>query len=98
MSEEKQRSRGCCGALDSYPGSRKFVLAYGIMSTTVDAIYERGIFKPVSGVPATLKEHDRVRITIESDDDAALSAEFAEWERASGEDLLAFEKKMEEIR
>ena len=35
--------------------------------TTVEAIYENGIFKPVSGVPANLKEHERVRIIIESE-------------------------------
>ena len=67
------------------------------MSTTVDAIYEHGIFKPVSGVPATLKEHDRVRIIIESDDDDSLIAEFAEWEAASLEDLQTVERKLEEI-
>ena len=33
--------------------------------TTVDAIYENGIFKPLSVIPDTLKEHERVRIIIE---------------------------------
>ncbi|MEP7039141.1 MAG: antitoxin family protein [Acidobacteriota bacterium] len=33
--------------------------------TTVEAIYENGIFKPVSSVPETLKEHERVKIIIE---------------------------------
>ncbi len=67
------------------------------MSTTVDAIYEHGIFKPVSGVPATLKEYDRVRITIETDVDASLIAEFADWEAASVEDMRLIERKLEEI-
>ena len=35
--------------------------------TTLEAIYENGIFKPISSVPETLKEHARVRITIETD-------------------------------
>lgn len=34
--------------------------------TTVEAIYENGIFKPVSSVPKTLKEHERVRVIIEN--------------------------------
>ncbi|MBP6002379.1 MAG: antitoxin family protein [Pyrinomonadaceae bacterium] len=67
------------------------------MSTTVDAIYEHGIFKPISGVPTTLKEHDRVRITIETDNEVSLSAEFAEWDAASVEDSLFIERKLEEI-
>lgn len=67
------------------------------MSTTVDAIYEHGIFKPVSRVPATLKEHDRVRITIETDDEDALIAEFAEWDAASDEDMQFIERKLGEI-
>ena len=33
--------------------------------TTVEAIYENGIFKPVSSVPINLKEHERVKIIIE---------------------------------
>ena len=35
--------------------------------TTVEAIYENGIFKPVSSVPAYLKEHERVKIIIENE-------------------------------
>ena len=42
------------------------------MSTTVDAIYEHGIFRPISGVPVMLKVHERVRITIEADDEKVL--------------------------
>ena len=34
--------------------------------TTLEAIYENGIFKPISGSRPTLKEHERVRITIET--------------------------------
>jgi predicted DNA-binding antitoxin AbrB/MazE fold protein len=36
------------------------------MTATLEAIYENGIFKPVSGVPTNLKEHERVKITIET--------------------------------
>ncbi|MFN0279072.1 MAG: antitoxin AF2212-like protein [Pyrinomonadaceae bacterium] len=67
------------------------------MNTTLDAIYESGIFKPVSGVPVELKEHERVRITIITDEDTDLEAEFAAWEAASDEDMLAVEQKLEEI-
>lgn len=54
--------------------------------TTLEAIYENGIFKPVSSVPNTLKEHERVRIIIETDSDAVLQAEINQWETASDED------------
>ncbi len=37
--------------------------------TTVEAIYENGIFKPVSSVPETLKEHERVKVIIENEMD-----------------------------
>lgn len=37
--------------------------------TTVEAIYENGIFKPVSSVPKTLKEHERVKVIIENETD-----------------------------
>jgi len=67
------------------------------MSTTLDAIYERGAFRPISGVPLTLKEHERVRITIEDDSDAALASEFADWDAASEEDFIAIERTLEEI-
>jgi len=39
--------------------------------TTLEAIYENGIFKPISSVPPPLKEHERVRIIIEGDADSA---------------------------
>ena len=32
------------------------------MSITIDAVYENGVLKPVQ--PLTLKEHERVRVTI----------------------------------
>ena len=35
--------------------------------TTVEAIYENGIFRPVSSVPKSLKEHERVKIIIENE-------------------------------
>lgn len=52
--------------------------------TTLEAIYENGIFKPISSVPNTLKEHERVRIIIETDED--LQAEINQREAASDED------------
>jgi predicted DNA-binding antitoxin AbrB/MazE fold protein len=64
--------------------------------TTLEAIYENGIFKPVSQVLQALKEHERVRITIESDTEEDLHAEIAQWETASDDDFLKFEKRLEE--
>ena len=66
--------------------------------TTLEAIYENGIFKPVSDVPKTLKEHERVRIIIETDTDEDLQAEINQWEAASDEDLLKFEDALGENR
>jgi predicted DNA-binding antitoxin AbrB/MazE fold protein len=37
-----------------------------IMTTTLEVIYENGIFKPLSGVPETVKEHERMKIVIET--------------------------------
>jgi predicted DNA-binding antitoxin AbrB/MazE fold protein len=54
--------------------------------TTLEAIYENGIFKPISSVPTTLKEHEHVRITIETDTNEDLQAEINQWEAASDED------------
>jgi predicted DNA-binding antitoxin AbrB/MazE fold protein len=34
------------------------------MSITIEAIYESGVLKPLSPLP-NLKEHERVRITVE---------------------------------
>ena len=64
--------------------------------TRVEAIYENGIFKPVSGVPANLKEHERVKIIIESKIDEDLESEIAQWEAASDEDFLKFENSFED--
>ena len=66
--------------------------------TTLEAIYENGIFKPVSSVPNTLKEHERVRIIIETDTDEDLQTEINQWEAASDEDLLKFENALGENR
>lgn len=66
--------------------------------TTLEAIYENGIFKPISSVPNTLKEHERVRIIIETETDKDLQAEINQWEAASDEDLLKFEKSLGETR
>jgi len=66
--------------------------------TTLEAIYENGIFKPVSGVPGTLREHERVRITIETHDDEELLTEMAQWELASEEDFMKFEESLGENR
>lgn len=40
------------------------------MQITIEAVFESGVFKPTSPVP--LKEHEKVRLTVES---AATSAE-----------------------
>ena len=66
--------------------------------TTVEAIYENGIFKPISSVPNTLKENERVRIIIETDSDKDLQTEINQWEAASDEDLLKFEDALGENR
>lgn len=66
--------------------------------TTLEAIYENGIFKPISNVPNSLKEHERVRIIIETEEDEDLQAEINEWEAASDEDLLKFENDLGENR
>ncbi len=63
---------------------------------TLEAIYENGIFKPISSVPRTLKENERVRITIETDSEEDLQAEIAQWEAASNEDFLKFEESLGE--
>ncbi len=63
--------------------------------TTVEAIYENGIFKPISGVPKFLKEHERVKIIIESEFDEHLESELAQWEAASDEDFEKFEESLE---
>lgn len=65
--------------------------------TTLEAIYENGIFKPVSDAPLAFKEHEHVRIIIESDTEEDLQAEFAQWEAASDEDFLKFEKSLGDL-
>lgn len=64
--------------------------------TTVEAIYENGIFKPVSSVPVTLKEHERVKIIIETETDEDLKSEIGQLEAASDEDFLKFEQLLAE--
>jgi predicted DNA-binding antitoxin AbrB/MazE fold protein len=66
------------------------------MATTLEAIYENGIFKPVTTVPPTLREFERVKIIIENDFDDDLQREIAQWEAASDEDFLKLEKSFEE--
>lgn len=65
------------------------------MTTTLEAIYENGIFKPVTSVPPTLREFERVRIIIETDFDEDLVDEIAQWEEASDQDVLRFEQALE---
>ncbi len=48
-------------------------------------------------MPDSLKDKERVKITIETDDEYNLNAEFREWDAASDEDMLTFERKLEEI-
>jgi len=71
------------------------VLKSAIM-TTVEVIYENGIFKPVSSVPPTLKENERMRIIIETDIDEDLRREIGQWEQASDEDFAKFEESLGE--
>lgn len=66
--------------------------------TTLEAIYENGIFKPITSVPQSLKEHERVRIIIETDTDEDLQAEINQWEAASDEDFAKFEESLGENR
>lgn len=66
------------------------------MTTTLEVIYENGIFKPVSSVPKTFKEHERMKIIIETDFDEDLENEILQWEQASDEDFLKFDKSLEE--
>ncbi len=65
---------------------------------TLEAIFENGIFKPVSGVPQSLKEHDRVRLIIETDTDEELMAELDQWGAASDEDALKIENDLGDSR
>lgn len=37
------------------------------MTTTLEVIYENGIFKPVSSVPKTFREHEKMKIIIETE-------------------------------
>ena len=66
------------------------------MTTTLEAIYENGIFKPVSSVPKNLKEHERVQIIIETEVDNDLESEFIEWETARDIDFAKFEETLGE--
>ncbi len=64
--------------------------------TTLEVIYENGIFKPVSDVPQTLKENERLRIIIETDGGEDLRHEVEQWEAASDEDWQKFKQNLEE--
>ncbi len=66
------------------------------MTTTLEVIYEDGIFKPLSSVPKTFKEHERMKIIVETEFDKDLESEIAQWEQASDEDFLKFEQSLEE--
>lgn len=46
-----------------------------IMTTTLEVIYENGMFKPLSSVPDTFKEHERMRITVETEIKPQMSEE-----------------------
>ena len=37
------------------------------MTTTLEVIYENGIFKPVSSVPKIFREHEKMKIIIETE-------------------------------
>ena len=42
------------------------------MNTTLEVIYENGIFKPISSVPKTFREHEIMRIIVETELDEGL--------------------------
>jgi len=65
---------------------------------TLEAIYENGIFKPVSDTPLNFTEHEHVRITIETDTEEDLLSEFAQWDAASDADLSKFEASLGDLR
>jgi len=65
---------------------------------TLEAIYENGIFKPVSDTPLNFTEQEHVRITIETDTEEALLGEFAQWDAASAADLSNFEELLGDLR
>ena len=48
------------------------------MNTTLEVIYENGIFKPVSSVPKSFREHERMRIIVETEFDEVLESEIAQ--------------------
>ena len=66
------------------------------MNTTLEVIYEDGIFKPISSVPKIFREHERMRIIVETEFDENLESEIVQWEQASDEDYLKFEQSLEE--
>jgi len=58
------------------------------MTTTVEAIYENGVFRPLTALP--LKEHATVRLVVHSFDGPAAhtDSEGSEWHRQSELTLL----------
>ena len=40
--------------------------------TTLEVIYENGIFKPLSSVPKSFKEHERMKIIIETEQNTSV--------------------------
>lgn len=66
-----------------------------MMTTTLEVIYENGIFKPVSSVPKNFREHEKMKIIIETEFDEDLESEINQWEAASDEDFLKFEQSLE---
>lgn len=67
------------------------------MITTLEVIYENGIFKPISVVPKSFKEHERLRIVVETEFDGDLEIEIAQWEAASDDDFMKFEQSLAKI-
>jgi predicted DNA-binding antitoxin AbrB/MazE fold protein len=54
--------------------SGRFAFSWGveIMALTVEAVYENGVLKPAGPLP--LKEHEKVRITVEQGDSPLVRA------------------------
>jgi predicted DNA-binding antitoxin AbrB/MazE fold protein len=58
------------------------------MTTTVEAIYENGVFRPLAAIP--LREHAAVRLVVHSVEDAPKSTDLEkpDWHRQSELTLL----------
>jgi predicted DNA-binding antitoxin AbrB/MazE fold protein len=65
-----------------------------MLTTTLEVIYENGIFRPISSVPQNFREHEKLKIIIENNYNEELESEFAQWEQASDEDFIKIEESL----